>query len=90
MIGDSREDPIIRAPEGWGFGTALKYGAWCRCTICGTVARSTIRFDFYAEHQGDLLTCENCTTGSWMTPEMSNLLAEKILNMESKDKEKKE
>ena len=40
----------------------LPYGAWCKCSSCGRLGRSTVIFDFYGK-DGDQLVCERCELG---------------------------
>lgn len=60
--GSSRDLPFISAPADWNTN-GVPYGAWCRCSACGLVGRSTLAFDFYAKSAGVALKCENCKRG---------------------------
>lgn len=51
----SDEAKIIEVNDGWSYA-----GKVCRCGKCGTVARCTPEFDFYADNDGDPLECERC------------------------------
>ncbi len=58
-VGSSKDIPYTIAPM--DFNTSgLPYGAWCRCSACGGIGRSTIAFDFYADDPGKALECERC------------------------------
>ena len=57
--GQSRNDPFTVAPDDW-HEKGLPYGAFCECSECGLVERSTMLFDFYADKPGDKLVCETC------------------------------
>jgi hypothetical protein len=71
----SQEYPHTIAPKDWN-ENGVTYGAWCKCSRCGLVGRSTITFDFYADSPGEKLVCESCTTGA---PEkLSDILNEAI------------
>jgi len=48
----------------------LPYGAWCKCSTCGWVGRSTAAFDYYGV-AGYLLRCEHCVLG---TPYATDIL----------------
>jgi hypothetical protein len=56
LIGE-KERPYLRVPAGFS-EDGLPYGAFCKCARCGTVARSTNAFDYYAK-DGELL-CGAC------------------------------
>ena len=58
-VGASKEIPYVAAPPEFN-KTGLPYGAWCRCSKCGCVGRSTVIFDFYADEPGAPLKCERC------------------------------
>jgi hypothetical protein len=59
----TRENPYELAPKEWGT-SGVPYGAYCRCRVCGQVARSTLAFDYYARKPGEPLVCETCTLGT--------------------------
>lgn len=59
----SKSNPFTVAPEDWDDG--FPYGAWCRCSKCNEIGRSTMAFDFYADAAGDPLTCETCSRKEW-------------------------
>lgn len=40
----------------------IPYGAWCKCSTCGWVGRSTNVFDYYGA-AGEPLRCEHCVLG---------------------------
>lgn len=59
-------NPHKVAPADWltnGFGD--DYGCFCQCARCGTIARATFTFDFYADKGGEALKCESCTLHNW-------------------------
>ena len=58
----SKENPLTHAPADWRVN-GVPYGAWCKCSKCGLVHRSTITFDCYAKGPGVPLVCENCEMG---------------------------
>lgn len=55
----TRENPFLVAPEDWK-KKGVPYGAWCKCSRCNCVRRSTYTFDFYAKEPGEALLCETC------------------------------
>jgi hypothetical protein len=59
MPGKAQADPFLVAPRDWS-ENGLPYCAWCKCSVCGFVGRSSVAFDYYAEKPGDPLTCESC------------------------------
>lgn len=48
-------ESIVEKCDGWSHA-----GKLCKCWECGTVARCTPGFDYYADDDGDPLQCENC------------------------------
>lgn len=63
MIGD-KANPFTHAPADWD-ENGVPYGAFCKCSNCGLLHRSTVAFDCYADNPGDPLTCESCKVGGW-------------------------
>lgn len=52
--------PYTRAPSDFS-ETGLPWGAFCKCFLCGRVARSTNAFDYYStEGPGAPLVCGGC------------------------------
>ena len=60
----TEQNPHRVAPAGWDEG-GLPYGAWCKCSKCGFIGRSTLAFDYYADKAGDPLECESCARRNW-------------------------
>ena len=58
-------DPYITSPADWE-DNGLPYGAWCKCSKCGLIRRSTVLFDFYAKGAFKPLTCEICERQKWV------------------------
>jgi hypothetical protein len=54
------ENPYARMPDPVG----LPFGAWCRCSSCSLLGRSTAVFDFYGG-AGSALECEICSRAGW-------------------------
>ena len=61
-------DPI---PEGH-MPVDVPYGAWCICSQCSTVGRSTYGFDFYGD-VGALLKCETCAVNAAAPPPVTTV-----------------
>lgn len=64
----NKDNPFTHAPEDWKTN-GVPYGAWCKCSKCGLVHRSTVTFDCYADGPGEPLVCENCKLGYTVMPE---------------------
>jgi hypothetical protein len=56
--GSSQNHPYKEAPADM-HENGLPYGAWCVCSKCNWVGRSTFVFDYYGG-PGELLKCERC------------------------------
>lgn len=54
----AKENPYLIAPFTMETD-GLPYGAWCICSTCGFLGRSTFGFDFFGE-SGNGLDCESC------------------------------
>lgn len=60
----TKENPHVIAPDDWE-DNGLEYGAFCRCSECGLIARSTVLFDYYTlDGPGSPLACETCRIGT--------------------------
>ena len=59
-LGSSKDHPYLSPPPEFE-DDGLPYGAWCLCHKCGTIGRSTFRFDFYRDNEW--LECETCCMG---------------------------
>ncbi len=59
QLGASKKMPYTIAPPEFN-KQGLPYGAWCKCSRCRMVGRSTVIFDFYADDPGAPLKCERC------------------------------
>ena len=57
-LGASRDVPFVEPPDDFE-KKGLPYGAWCKCSECNRVSRSTHEFDAYPNLDG-FLSCESC------------------------------
>lgn len=55
----TRERPYVRVPPDFS-EDGLPWGAFCRCSRCGFVERSTNIFDYYPDVKTGLLVCGQC------------------------------
>ncbi|KKK91549.1 hypothetical protein LCGC14_2711830 [marine sediment metagenome] len=53
-LGCVKSNPFVKAQK-----EGMPYGAWCLCSCCSVIGRSTYLFDFYGD-EGNLLVCERC------------------------------
>lgn len=59
----TKENPYIHVSQGF-CDENFPYGAWCVCSSCGLLGRSTFVFDFYTA-EDDTLLCEYCCRKTW-------------------------
>ena len=57
-MGASQDVPFVKPPDDFE-KNGLPYGAWCKCSECNRVSRSTHSFDSYPNFDG-FLSCDAC------------------------------